>query len=443
MTICNTKSATLPRCKRRSVQLNFDGGNVSSDGGAVLLREADRKLGLTQSIARLFDDPRRKSSCEHSFLSMLRQRVYAIAMGYEDVNDHLHLRNDILLQTLVGQDESLASCPTLSRFENSVDQSCILKFNQCFVESFLNAYPKAPTEIVLDFDATDDPVHGNQAGGHYRRYYKNVCFLPLYVYCGEHLLFSYLRPGNVMGFHNVRPTLKFLVGKIRERWPNVKIIFRADGEFCDGKILHWCDKNRVSYITGMRGYANIKRRAAFIVEKSQLRFLKTNKSSVHYSSFKFRTNSVKSRKYWPRARRIIARSRMDQDGGLLRFLVTDLKGSSKHLYEKIYSARGDMENRLKEQKRTLFSDRTSCSKWDSNQFRVMMTSAAYVLMHAIRRIALAGTYNQKAQCQTIRLKFFKIGAVITKNTRRIRFQLASHYPYQQEFFAALARLTPT
>jgi len=442
VTNCNRKVIELPGCKRRKLRLSFDGGNVSSDGGGLLLREADRKTGLTRSIAALLDDPRRRASSDHSYLEMLRQRVYGLALGYEDLNDHDNLRHDFWLQTLVGEDKPLASSPTLSRFENAADQSYILKFNRCFVDVFLSSFKTPPTEIILDFDSTDDRVQGQQENGHYRSYYGEYCFLPLYVYCGEFLLGAYLRPGNVMGYHNVKAVLKLLVNYIRKVWPKVKILYRADCDFMHGKILRWCENNNVDYIVGIRGYANIKRQAALAIAKARERFKKTKQASIHYTSINFQTHNKDTHSYWPRPRRIVVKAQVDCDGELIRFLVTNLKGGPKHLYRDCYNQRGNMENRIKEQKLALFSDRTSCKGWFANHFRMLMSATGYVLMHTIRRLGLQSGEFAAAQCSTIRVKLLKIGAVVTRNTRKIRIFLASSCPFQQQFLSALSRLCP-
>lgn len=444
MTNRNPKPVLLSGVNKRKIELGFDGGNVTSDAGGLLLRQTDQRIGLTKALANVLEDGRRTASCQHDLLSLLRQRIYSLCMGYEDGNDQFSLRHDIGLQTAVGKDAPLASPPTISRFENSADQSCILAFNKCFVDAFLNAHPKPPKEIILDFDATDDLVHGKQENSSFRTYYDGHCFMPLYVFCGGHLLFAYLRPGNVMGYHNVRAVLYFLTKWIRERWPKVEIIFRADGDFSSGKVLTWCEQNDVKYITGMRGYQNLKKLAEPYLEGARKTYKKRKrkKDVEHFSSLYFRPSSIKGKKYWPKARRIIVKSRAYEGGESQRFLVTNIKGSAKFLYKKRYCPRGDMENRIKEQKLSLFSDRTSCSDWYANHFRVLLSAAAYVLMHAFRTIALSDTEDCNAQCDSIRRKFLRIGAVITRNTRRIRYYLASQYPFQDDFFAALSKLCP-
>ncbi len=417
------------------MEADFAGGEITSNGGALLLRAADRRLGLTAAVARGLVDPRDGARVRHSVLDQLRQRVYGIALGYEDLNDHDALRHDLALQTAVERDRSLASPPTLCRFENRADRQAAWVIQEVLVERFIASFDKPPEELILDFDATDDAVHGHQEGRFFHGYYDHHCFLPLYVFCGHHLLVAYLRPSNIDPARHSLAILRFLVKRLREAWPEVRIIFRADSGFCRWRTLAWCERNRVGYIIGLAKNSCLNALAEPWMEEAKGRFAESGSKQRLFANLSY------AAKTWDRQRRVVARLEHGPKGANPRYVVTNLEGQGQALYDKLYCARGDMENRIKEQQLDLFSDRTSCHKWWPNQFRLLLASLAYSLMEAIRRLGLKGTELARAQCGTIRLKLLKIGAVIVRNTRRVRLHLSSACPDKELFMLAAQRLT--
>ncbi len=436
MTKCYQRSFEFPRVNRRIVEARFDGGDITSDGGVLLLRQADRLTGLSDSIARALSDPRRQASCDHDVPGLVRQRLYAIALGYEDLNDHDGLRQDVALQTAVERDQWLASASTLCRFENRADRETAWRLHEVLLDQFIASFKRAPKKLILDFDATDDPVHGEQDGRFFHGYYRHYCFLPLYVFCGHQLLVSYLRPSNIDGAKHSWAILSLLVKRLRQVWPKVRIIFRGDGGFCRWKMLRWCDHHEVGYIIGLAKNKCLNRLTASLQDEAAACFAATGHKVRWFTDFQYAARS------WDGARRVIAKIEHSQHGVNPRYVVTNLEGDAKQLYDKLYCARGDMENRIKENQLDMFGDRTSCQHWWPNQFRLLLASLAYTLIEAIRRIALKGTELANAYVGTIRLKLFKIGAVILKNTRRIRFLLASGCPYKELYFLAANRLAP-
>ena len=436
MTKCYQRSFEFPRVNRRIVEARFDGGDITSDGGVLLLRQADRLTGLSDSIARALSDPRRQASCDHDVPGLVRQRLYAIALGYEDLNDHDGLRQDVALQTAVERDQWLASASTLCRFENRADRGTAWRLHEVLLDQFIASCKRAPKKLILDFDATDDPVHGEQDGRFFHGYYRHYCFLPLYVFCGHQLLVSYLRPSNIDGAKHSWAILSLLVKRLWQVWPKVRIIFRGDGGFCRWKMLRWCDHHEVGYIIGLAKNKCLNRLTASLQDEAAACFAATGHKVRWFTDFQYAARS------WDGARRVIAKIEHSQHGVNPRYVVTNLEGDAKQLYDKLYCARGDMENRIKENQLDMFGDRTSCQHWWPNQFRLLLASLAYTLIEAIRRIALKGTELANAYVGTIRLKLFKIGAVILKNTRRIRFLLASGCPYKELYFLAANRLAP-
>ena len=436
MTKCYQRSFEFARVNRRIVEARFDGGDITSDGGVLLLRQADRLTGLSDSIARALSDPRRQASCDHDVPGLVRQRLYAIALGYEDLNDHDGLRQDVALQTAVERDQWLASASTLCRFENRADRETAWRLHEVLLDQFIASFKRAPKKLILDFDATDDPVHGEQDGRFFHGYYRHYCFLPLYVFCGHQLLVSYLRPSNIDGAKHSWAILSLLVKRLRQVWPKVRIIFRGDGGFCRWKMLRWCDHHEVGYIIGLAKNKRLNRLTASLQDEAAACFAATGHKVRWFTDFQYAARS------WDGARRVIAKIEHSQHGVNPRYVVTNLEGDAKQLYDKLYCARGDMENRIKENQLDMFGDRTSCQHWWPNQFRLLLASLAYTLIEAIRRIALKGTELANAYVGTIRLKLFKIGAVILKNTRRIRFLLASGCPYKELYFLAANRLAP-
>lgn len=433
MTKCNTTQLSFTTCKRRRVQADFSGGAITSDGGIVLLREMDRRLNLTSTIAQKLSDKRDTKKIFHDKLSLLRQRVYGICLGYEDLNDHESLRTDPLLQTALNKDQHLASPPTLCRFENTMDREDAVAIHKVLIEEFISSFSKPPKELVLDFDATDDAVHGKQEGRFFHGYYDRYCFLPLYVFCGDQLLVSYLRRSKIDGAKHAWAILSLLVKRLRRAWPKVHIVFRGDSGFCRWRMLSWCDKNNVGYIVGLSKNKRLNQMSAPLHNLAKFRFEESGIKQRLFCSIDYAAAT------WDRVRRVIVKAEYSWRGINPRYVVTNLSGDGQDLYDNMYCARGDMENRIKEQQLGLFADRTSCQKWWPNQFRLLLSSIAYVILESIRRLYLDKTEFASYQVTTIRLKLLKIGAVVIRNTRRIRVLMSGSYPYQQ-LFANVARL---
>ena len=434
VTQCYQNSMEFPRVHRRVVEARFDGGEITSDGGALLLRQADRYLGLTQAVAEALSDPRRRKSCAHDVRSLVRQRVYAVALGYEDLNDHDTLRREVGLQTVVERDRPLASASTLCRFEKRADRAAAWRLHPVLLEQFIAGLEVVAKELILDFDATDDPVHGEQAGRFFHGYYRRYCFLPLYVFCGDQLLVSYLRPSNIDAAKHSWAVLSLLVRRLRQAWPAVRIIFRGDSGFCRWKLLRWCERHGVDYIVGLAKNERLNALTAAHRREAAAEVAETGEKVRRF------TELVYGARPWDRPRRVIAKIEHSRRGANPRYIVTSLAGDPQALYERLYCARGDMENRIKENQLDLFADRTSCHAWWPNQFRLLLASLAYTLIETIRRIGLKGTALAHAYVGTIRLKLFKIGAVILSNTRRVRFLLASTCPNQDLYFLVARRL---
>jgi hypothetical protein len=438
MTDCTTEPLLFASLKRQSIQADFRGGRLTSDGGALLLREADRSLGLIDAIDACIDDPRNPFFIAHSQRTLLAQRIFGIAQGYEDLNDHQSLREDPLFQVVcdrgVRADLPLASPPTLCRLENRVDRKALGKIAEVFVETFLRSQTTVPEELILDFDPTDDPVHGNQEKRFFHGYYDEYCFLPLYVFCGHQLLVAYLRPANIDGALHSRAILKLLVKRFRQQWPHVRIIFRGDSGFCRWKLMRWCDKHDVGYIIGLARNAVLKRRASPWTEAAATQLASTHEKQRMFGEFIYGAET------WDRERRVIVKAEHLADGPNTRFVVTNLAGAPQTLYDEAYCQRGEAENRIKEQQLGLFADRTSCHDFVANQFRVLLSAAAYLLMDSLRRHALAATELAHAQVGTIRLKLLKIGARVVSSVRRVVIHLAESYPLQDLFARVLDRL---
>ena len=435
MTNCISEQIRLPGCRGRKVEAEFSGQAITSDGGSALLRAADTLIDLIPRVAKTFSDSRRKASCDHSIEDLLKQRVYALALGYEDLNDHDELRNDIALQTSVGRDVELASSSTLCRLENSVDKGSLWGLSQILVDVFLESYDSPPDEIILDFDSTDDKVHGNQVGRFFHGYYDHYCFLPLYVFCGHHLLAAYLRPSKIDNAKHAKAILGLLVKQIRQAWPDVRIIYRADSGFCRWKTMRWCDKNNVSYILGLAKNSRVSAKADWLRLEAHLRFLETGEKQKLFGEVCY------GAKKWDRERRVIVKAEHLPKGANPRYVVTNVDGEPAEIYQE-YCMRGEMENRIKEQQLYLFADRTSCTQWLPNQFRLLLSGLAYTLLNTIRSIGLKNTDLSRARCDTIRLKLLKIGAAVVRNTRRVRLLFSSAYPYKRLFRLVVARLCP-
>lgn len=436
MTHCTKQLSLFPACKSRKIDCDFEGGDITSDAGSLLLRQADRRLKLTQKASRALDDPRVKERCLHTQEEMIRQRVFGLALGYEDLNDHNSLRHDPALQTAIERDTPLAGASSLSRLENRAQRQSALGMHEVLLEQFIASYKQPPKRLVLDFDATDDRVHGMQEGRFFHGYYDHHCFLPLYVFCGSQLLVSYLRPSNIDASKHAWAILSLLVKRLRKAWPKTRIIIRADSGFCRWRMLRWCDNHGVGYIVGMAKNKRINALAADLQAEAEEAYRRTGKKQRLFSE------TLYSAKTWDRERRVIIKAEHSSRGSNPRYVLTNLPGDPQKLYDRDYCQRGDMENRIKEQQLDLFSDRTSCHKWWANQFRLLLSSLAYTLVDSIRRIALKGTELANAQCGTLRLKLFKIGAVVHRNTRRVRIHMSSAYPHKELFWLAAQRLAP-
>jgi hypothetical protein len=439
MTDCIQQQLGFPSFDRRKIEGSFTGGDVSSDGGVMLLRQADRRIGLTRAVADVFKDQRDPALITHSLSDLLRQRIYGLALGYEDLNDHDTLRHDLAWQTAVERSEPLASSPTLCRLEAQADRLRAAAIHGVLVEQFIASFGKrAPKELVLDFDATDDRVHGGQEGRFFHGYYGHYCFLPLYVFCGEQLLVSYLRPSNIDPARHAWAVLKLLVSRLRAAWPRVKIIVRADSGFCRWRMLRWCDRQGVDYIVGLARNARLEAMSAPLMEVAKAGFERSGQKQRLFEWLRYAADT------WDKERWVIAKAEYTDKGENPRYVVTSLVGDAGDackLYDQVYCGRGEMENRIKEQQLGLFADRTSSHYWWANQLRLLFSSCAYMLLEAIRRIGLAGTELARAQVSTIRLKLLKLGTVILRNTRRIRLLYSSAYPYQRLFAEALGRLS--
>lgn len=455
-TQCTSTQLEFQGLGRKKVLAAFDGGYISSDGGTLLLREMDRRLALSARLEACFTDYRSPARIEHRVEEMLRQRIYGIALGYEDLNDHDDLMGDPLLALALGKEapegqdrrrkgdkgKALASSSTLNRLELTPADAGVNdrykkvvyhpeRIEMLLVDIFLDSFGKAPKELVLDFDATDDPLHGTQEGRFFHGYYRCYCYLPLYVTCGDHLLAAKLRTSGRDGAEGSVALLAFLVARIRARFPKTRIMLRGDSGFARDDIMDWCESNGVFYLLGL---AKNKRLLAKLgKELAQARALhkKTGQAARVFTHFHYRT--LKS---WSRSRRVIGKAEHLDKGSNPRFLVTNLPedyATPKTLYEIHYCARGDMENRIKEQQLDLFADRTSSHTMRANQLRLWFSSFAYVLLSAVRRVALKGTRLAKATCGTIRLKVLKIGAQVCISVRRVLIHLASACPYQDVF----------
>lgn len=453
LTECSAKSFGFARVESRSVVSAFDGGAVTSDAGGLLLGATDRAIGLTDRFAACFSDHRRTDLIEHAVGTLVGQRVFGIALGYEDLNDHDQLRHDPVMATLAGKLTArrrdcapLAGKSTLNRLELSRPEPSRYHrishdpaaIKALFVDLFLEAHAKAPEQIILDLDATDDPIHGDQEGKFFHGYYDSYCYLPLYIFCGRHLLAAKLRRSNIDGAAGAREEVERIVAQIRRRWPRTRILLRADSGFCRDELMSWCEANEVDYLFGLarnkRLVAEIEDELAEAMKEGE----QTGKPARRFKDFMWSTLDS-----WSRRRRVVAKAEVTRGDTNPRFVVTSLpyaEAETRHLYEKLYCARGEMENRIKECQMDLFADRTSAATMRANQLRLWFASMAYVLMSALRRIGLAATDFARATCGTIRLKLLKIGALVTVSVRRVRIAMASAHPWQREWAIAHGRL---
>jgi hypothetical protein len=351
------RELTFSSFDRRKIQGRFDGGDVSSDGGVMLLRAVDRRLGLSQALDAVLPDPRHPALITHRQIDLLRQRIYGLAQGYEDLNDHDTLRADLAWQTALERDDALASDSTLCRLEQRVDRKAAVAMHAVLVDQFIASFAQAPTELILDFDATDDRVHGQQEGRHFHGYYGDWCFLPLYVFCGEQLLVAYLRPSNIDAGRHTRAILKLLSARLRAAWPAVKLIVRADSGFCRWKLLGWCERTGLDYIIGLARNTRLQALGEPLMAQAEADFGSTAQKQRLFGWIDYAAGT------WDKERRVIAKAEYGEQGKNPRFVVTSLAGDAQALYDEVYCARGEMENRIKEQQLGLFSDRTSCHGW--------------------------------------------------------------------------------
>jgi hypothetical protein len=461
-TQCNQELLEFHPLENRAVRGEFAGGAITSDAGGLLLREVEKRTGIIAQFAACFRDHRQAERIEHRVEELVAQRVYGLALGYEDLNDHDELRRDPLLGVLAGkadpmgesrarardQGKALAGKSTLNRLELTAAEvkekerykKIGLDFaavDQLLGEIFVQAHDAPPKQIILDLDSTDDPLHGKQEGRFFHGYYGHYCYLPLYIFCGEHLLCARLRPANIEGAAGSVEELARLVKQLRQAWPEVRITLRGDSGFCREELLAWCEANQVDYVLGLA--KNERLRAAIAAELAQAseQSRQTGRAARIFKEFTYQT-----RESWSRARRVVAKAEHLEKGANPRFVVTSLpraEWAAQALYEELYCARGEMENRIKEQL-MLFADRTSTAYLRSNQIRLYFSSLAYALMQALRRLGLQGTEWAQAQCSTLRLKLLKIGALIRITVRKVWVSMASGYPYAEQFRQVYAQL---
>jgi hypothetical protein len=462
-TECSTDRLSFQPLGRREIRAEFDGGTITSDAGALLLREVEQRTGILKRFAACFTDHRNPELIEHTVEELIAQRVYALALGYEDLNDHDDLRHDPLLAVLVGkadptgenrrrhqdQGKPLAGKSTLNRVELTpvgADAESRYKkvvasmesIERLLVDLFLVAFQEPPEQIVIDLDATDDPLYGHQLGRFFHGYYKEYCFLPLYVFCGEFLLAARLRPADIDASAGTVSVLGQLVEQIRLRWPKVRIVIRGDSGFCREPIMRWCEEHGVHFVFGLAKNPRLLALIEAELAEAESQYEESGQPSRVFAEFGYRT--LKS---WSRLRRVVAKAEHLAKGANPRFVVTSFGCDERDpcaLYEDDYCSRGEMENRIKEQQLCLFADRTSCETMRANQLRLYFSSMAYVLMEALRRLGLKGTTMAKARCDTIRLKLLKLGAHIRITVRKVWIAFSEAYPYQQLFQLVLENL---
>ena len=449
----SAEPSLFERVEGRSVVAAFDGGALTSDAGGLLLGAADRTIGLVRRLAGCFRDARDPRFVEHAVATLVGQRVFGIALGYEDLNDHDELRHDPIMAVLAGKLAAkredcapAAGKSTLNRLELSRETATRYKkishdpaaIEALFVDLFLEAHARPPKEIVLDLDATDDPLHGHQEGRFFHGYYDGYCYLPLYVFCGRHLLAAKLRPSNIDASAGSVEEIARIVGQVRARWPRTRILLRADSGFAREALMAWCEGNRVDFVFGLARNARLVAEIEAELAEAEAEAVATGKPARRFKDFRYATLDS-----WSRRRRVIGKAEWTRGEANPRFIVTSLKEAETNgrvLYEKVYCARGEMENRIKECQGDLFADRTSTATLRANQLRLWLASFAYVLICAVRRVGLAHTQFAEAACGTIRLKLFKLAGLVRVSARRIKFALASAHPYADEWRLAAARL---
>jgi hypothetical protein len=453
-TECSADLLGFARVEGRAVVAAFDGGKITSDAGGLLLGAAERATGVVARFARCFSDSRSEALVEHTVSTLVGQRVFGIAMGYEDVVDHDELRHDPILAVLAGKLSArrkncapLAGKSTLNRLE--LGGAALTPYHKIghdpaaierlFVDFFLDAHARAPKQIILDLDATDDPLHGHQEGRFFHGYYDCYCYLPLYIFCGRHLLAAKLRRADIDAAAGAVEEAARIVGQIRLRWPKVRILLRADAGFAREALMAWCELNGIDYLFGLAKNSRLVDAIETQLGQAREESESTGKPARRFTEFRWSTLDS-----WSRQRRVVAKAEWTGGAANPRFVVTSLDpaaAEARYLYEQVYCARGEMENRIKECQLDLFADRTSAGTMRANQLRLWFASMAYVLLCALRRIALRHTQFADATCGTIRRKLLKIGALVRVSVRRIKIAMASACPYQNEFALAHLRLT--
>jgi hypothetical protein len=442
MTECKQSSFGFQDCGSREIVARFDGGTISSDGGAVLLRQTDQRLDLLPRLAQCFLDGRDQDRVQHSVREMISQRVYGLALGYEDINDHEQLRSDPLFSVLAGREElekPLAGKSTLNRLElgdGREDRYKKITFwkqgiDELLVEVFIESQERTPAEIVLDVDTTDLPLHGQQEGRFFHGYYDSYCYLPLFIFCGEHVLCARLRQSNHDAYAGSLVEIQRIVRQIRAAWPEVKIILRGDCGFCRNELMSWCEGNGVDYVLGLARNQRLRRIIGGEMWEAAEQWKATGQPARVFREFRYRAKKTK-RGGWDRERRVVAKAEHLEGKENPRFIVTSLSNepwAAQALYEELYCARGDMENRIKEQL-SLFADRVSAETMRANQLRLYFSVMAYVLMSGLRRLGLKATELAQAQVSTIRTKLLKIGARVRVTVRKVWISMASSYPWQ-------------
>jgi hypothetical protein len=420
--------------KRRVIEANFQGGALSSDGGLMLLREVDRKTGLSAAVAAALHDPRNPDFIVHELRDLVAQRLYGLCCGYEDLNDHAALRCDPLMQTAVGTDEELGSCPTLCRMERRANRADVLALNRVLVEQFIASHPAPPAELVLDIDASDIPLHGDQEGAEFHAYYDHYCYLPLYVYAGQDMLACVLRRSRIDGAKHAAAVIKLLATRLREAWPEVRIVVRGDSGFCRQRLIRWCERHGVGYVIGVARNARLHKAVQAWESELEAAFVRDGTKQRTIREFRYAADS------WNIERRLVTRLEFGAQGPNPRFVVTNLDLPADALYDGLYCQRGEAENRIKETQLDLFGTRASSQKFYANWLRCLFSALAYTLMQRLKTMALAGTELARASSATIRVKLLKIGAAVIRNTRRIRILFASHHPLREVFLAAARAL---
>ncbi len=427
---CTQEEMVFGRLGRRVIEANFEGGALSSDGGLMLLRQVDRRIGLSKAVAGALLDPRNQDMIVHEMRDLVTQRLYALCCGYEDLNDHAALRNDPLMQTAVGRTEELGSSPTLCRLEKRATRDDVVALNKVLLEQFIASHESIPDELILDIDASDIPLHGDQEGKQFHAYYDSYCYLPLYVFCGKAMLACVLRRSRIDGAKHAAAVIKLIATRLRQAWPKVRVIVRGDSGFCRQRLIRWCERKRVGYVIGVARNARLHRWVEGWERLMEQGYAASGIKQRIIREFMYAADS------WDRPRRVITRLEFGSQGANPRFIVTNLDGTAADLYDEVYCQRGEAENRIKETQLDLFGTRASCHKFLANWLRILFSALAYTLMQRLREIALKHTDLAKATAATIRVKLLKIGAAVIRNTRRIRILLASHHPLRDIYFIA-------